>query len=86
MLCTSQRCTAHRSLWVDVREIAEHDGCIHQVAEEVNTLVDNIGARRLYTILERILEDISFSAPEQVCCSWEPPTSWQHVGSIQGRL
>lgn len=42
--------------------------CTNQVAEEVNTLVDNIGARRLYTILERILEDISFSAPEQVCC------------------
>lgn len=47
---------------------------ISQVAEEVNTLVDNIGARRLHTILERILEDISFSAPEQVmyrsaeCC------------------
>jgi ATP-dependent HslUV protease ATP-binding subunit HslU len=39
---------------------------ISQVAEEVNTLVDNIGARRLHTILERILEDISFSAPEQV--------------------
>ncbi|KAK9917368.1 hypothetical protein WJX75_003610 [Coccomyxa subellipsoidea] len=38
---------------------------ISQVAEEVNTLVDNIGARRLHTILERILEDISFSAPEQ---------------------
>ena len=37
-----------------------------QVAEEVNTLVDNIGARRLHTILERILEEISFSAPEQV--------------------
>lgn len=39
---------------------------ISKVAEEVNTLVDNIGARRLHTILERILEDISFSAPEQV--------------------
>ena len=32
----------------------------------MNTLVDNIGARRLHTILERILEEISFSAPEQV--------------------
>jgi hypothetical protein len=40
-----------------------------QVAESVNTLVDNIGARRLHTILERILEEISFSAPEQV---WIP--------------
>jgi len=39
---------------------------ISEVAEEVNTLVDNIGARRLHTILERILEEISFNAPEEV--------------------
>ncbi len=64
---------------VDSRGGAEHGGCIHEVAEEVNTLVDNIGARRLYTILERILEDISFSAPEQVCCLCEPPTSWNNM-------
>ena len=37
-----------------------------QVAEEVNTAVDNIGARRLHTIMERILEDISFEAPDRV--------------------
>jgi ATP-dependent HslUV protease ATP-binding subunit HslU len=35
-------------------------------AEEINTALDNIGARRLHTVLERILEDISFSAPEKV--------------------
>lgn len=38
---------------------------IARVAEEVNTSVDNIGARRLHTILERIVEDISFDAPER---------------------
>ena len=38
---------------------------ISRVAEEVNTSVDNIGARRLHTILERIVEDISFDAPEK---------------------
>lgn len=38
------------------------------MAEEVNTNVDNIGARRLHTILERILEDVSFDAPEKVRC------------------
>ena len=37
---------------------------IARVAEEVNTAVDNIGARRLHTIIERIVEDISFDAPE----------------------
>mmetsp|Transcript_34225 Transcript_34225/g.87540 ORF Transcript_34225/g.87540 Transcript_34225/m.87540 type:complete len:543 (-) Transcript_34225:315-1943(-) len=39
---------------------------VSRVAEEVNRSVDNIGARRLHTILERILEDISFTAPEIV--------------------
>lgn len=28
--------------------------------------MDNIGARRLHTIMERILEDISFEAPDKV--------------------
>ena len=39
---------------------------VARVAEEVNSSVDNIGARRLHTVLERILEEISFEAPERV--------------------
>lgn len=35
-----------------------------RLATEVNTSVQNIGARRLITVLERVLEDISFKAPE----------------------
>jgi len=38
-----------------VREICE-------IATEVNDRTENIGARRLHTILERVLEDISFEA------------------------
>jgi ATP-dependent HslUV protease ATP-binding subunit HslU len=30
----------------------------------VNQQTENIGARRLYTILERLLDDISYAAPE----------------------
>jgi len=37
---------------------------IAQMAEEVNSKTENIGARRLHTILEKLLEDISFSAPD----------------------
>ena len=37
---------------------------IAQMAEEVNTKTENIGARRLHTIMEKLLEDISFSAPD----------------------
>jgi ATP-dependent HslUV protease ATP-binding subunit HslU len=33
-------------------------------AELVNRQLENIGARRLHTILERLLEDISFEGPE----------------------
>jgi ATP-dependent HslUV protease ATP-binding subunit HslU len=34
------------------------------IAERVNEQTENIGARRLYTILERLLDDISFAAPD----------------------
>lgn len=35
-----------------------------QIAYEVNQDTDNIGARRLHTILEKLLEDLSFEAPD----------------------
>ena len=34
------------------------------IAQQVNDRTENIGARRLHTILEKVLEEISFSAPE----------------------
>ncbi|WP_039944243.1 ATP-dependent protease ATPase subunit HslU [Thermicanus aegyptius] len=40
-----------------IREIA-------RLATEVNENTENIGARRLHTILEKLLEDLSFEAPE----------------------
>ena len=36
-----------------------------RIAAEVNEAVENIGARRLYTVLERVFEDLSFNAPEK---------------------
>jgi ATP-dependent HslUV protease ATP-binding subunit HslU len=41
-------------------------GRIAAIAEDVNTRTENIGARRLHTILERLLEDILFDAPDKV--------------------
>ena len=38
---------------------------IAEIAVHVNATVENIGARRLQTVLERILDDISFSAPDR---------------------
>jgi ATP-dependent HslUV protease ATP-binding subunit HslU len=40
-----------------VREIA-------RIASEVNTRTENIGARRLHTVLERLMDDIAFEAPD----------------------
>ena len=37
---------------------------IASFAERINTETENIGARRLYTIIEKILADISFDAPD----------------------
>src|SRR3954469_12590503 len=35
-----------------------------RVASEMNSRAQNIGARRLHTVLEKVLEEISFTAPE----------------------
>lgn len=48
-------------------QIEFSDDAIRRIAEvafEVNQNTDNIGARRLHTILEKLLEDLSFEAPE----------------------
>jgi ATP-dependent HslUV protease ATP-binding subunit HslU len=37
---------------------------ISQIASEVNERTENIGARRLHTIMERLLDDVSYAAPE----------------------
>ncbi|MDB6180927.1 ATP-dependent protease ATPase subunit HslU [Paracoccus fistulariae] len=36
-----------------------------RIAAEVNAAVENIGARRLYTVIERVFEDLSFAAPDK---------------------
>jgi ATP-dependent HslUV protease ATP-binding subunit HslU len=49
---------------VDLSFAEEAIGEIARDAERVNRALENIGARRLHTILERLLEDISFAGPE----------------------
>jgi ATP-dependent HslUV protease ATP-binding subunit HslU len=39
---------------------------IAQIACEMNENIENIGARRLHTLLEKVLEQVSFDAPESV--------------------
>ncbi|WP_417278590.1 ATP-dependent protease ATPase subunit HslU [Celeribacter sp.] len=38
---------------------------IAKLAADVNGSVENIGARRLYTIMERVFEELSFAAPDK---------------------
>jgi ATP-dependent HslUV protease ATP-binding subunit HslU len=40
-------------------------GAIADLAAEINSSVENIGARRLHTVMEKLLEDISFSATDR---------------------
>jgi ATP-dependent HslUV protease ATP-binding subunit HslU len=40
-----------------------------RIAAEVNRSVENIGARRLYTVMERVFEELSFTAPDRTIYS-----------------
>jgi ATP-dependent HslUV protease ATP-binding subunit HslU len=37
---------------------------IAEIAQRVNEITENIGARRLYTVMEKLLDNVSFDAPE----------------------
>ncbi|MGH0053566.1 MAG: ATP-dependent protease ATPase subunit HslU [Sphaerochaetaceae bacterium] len=57
----------HELLKTDGVEIVFDTAAIKKVSEiayEVNTTNDNIGARRVFTIMEKLLEELSFSADE----------------------
>lgn len=57
-----------------------------RLAAEVNQSTDNIGARRLHTILEKLLEDLSFEAPDihLEVVQITPDYVKQKLGSIVG--
>jgi ATP-dependent HslUV protease ATP-binding subunit HslU len=50
---------------VDLEFTEDGIDTIANLATEVNSSVENIGARRLHTIIERVLDDISFSATDR---------------------
>jgi ATP-dependent HslUV protease ATP-binding subunit HslU len=49
---------------VTLRFLPEAVEAMAEIAMQVNTSTENIGARRLYTIMERLLDEISFDAPD----------------------
>lgn len=57
---------------------------IARIACEVNTSNENIGARRLHTIMEKLLEEISYNAPEEA--SEEVVVDEAYVESRLGKI
>ena len=51
----------------DVKVTFTPDGiaALARIAAEVNRAVENIGARRLYTVMERVFEELSYNAPDR---------------------
>src|SRR5258708_2923999 len=49
---------------VALRFAPEAVEAIAEIAMKVNASTENIGARRLYTVMEKLLEEISFNAPD----------------------
>lgn len=48
-------------------ELEFHGEAIEEItgiAQKINEMTENIGARRLYTVMEKLLDDVSFSAPD----------------------
>lgn len=50
---------------VEVSFTAEGIAALAKIAADVNQSVENIGARRLYTVMERVFEELSFTAPDR---------------------
>ena len=50
---------------VEVSFTEEGIAALAKIAADVNQSVENIGARRLYTVMERVFEELSFTAPDR---------------------
>ncbi len=66
---TDNALTLQYSALMGTEEVAvsfTEDGiaALARIAAEVNRSVENIGARRLYTVMERVFEELSFTAPD----------------------
>ncbi|MFL5063975.1 MAG: ATP-dependent protease ATPase subunit HslU [Xanthobacteraceae bacterium] len=57
---------------------------IADIAVQVNSSVENIGARRLQTVMERVLDEISFAAPDRSGDAIKIDAAYveQHIGDL----
>lgn len=50
---------------VEVSFTSDGIDALAKIAADVNRSIENIGARRLYTVMERVFEELSFAAPDR---------------------
>jgi len=62
---TEQYAALMKTEGLDLRFESEAIARIAEVAWQVNERTENIGARRLHTVMERLLEEVSFEAPDR---------------------
>ncbi|MDY0136244.1 MAG: ATP-dependent protease ATPase subunit HslU [Thiomicrospira sp.] len=62
---TTQATALLKTEGVDVSFTQDGIQRLAEIAYQVNESTENIGARRLHTVMERLLEEVSYSAPDQ---------------------
>ena len=83
---TSQYAALLGTEGVSVEFAADGVRRIAEVAWQVNERTENIGARRLHTVLERLLEEVSFGAPDLAgqTVVIDAPYVDEHIGELAG--
>jgi ATP-dependent HslUV protease ATP-binding subunit HslU len=69
---------------VEVTFAEDGIAAIARIAAEVNSSVENIGARRLYTVIERVFDELGFIAPDQTGLKVNIDAEYveQHLGDL----
>ena len=69
---------------VDVSFSQDGIAALAKIAAEVNQSIENIGARRLHTVLERVFEELSFDAPDKSGESYSVDAAYveKHLGEL----
>ena len=69
---------------IDLNFTEESIVAIANIAAEINASIENIGARRLHTVLERVLDEISYTATDRSgeAVTIDEPYVQKHVGDL----
>jgi ATP-dependent HslUV protease ATP-binding subunit HslU len=69
---------------IDLNFTEESVVAIANIAAEINASIENIGARRLHTVMERVLDELSYSATDRSgeAVTIDEPYVQKHVGDL----